>query len=310
MATKFLSRNWGPSDMTWFRDKPVCRVKGDVLFALDTISLTEKMQSGIFWRIHSSLDTNKEKSQLHNFWGLAFENYMNWLFEQACRNSQNRFHASPKYENSGEEVCDAIIVYGSNALFIEYKGSTFTAESKYKGDLNKLETEIEDNLIGTPSKRKGIRQLTHVILRVFDKQTPAAVVDVDLSRVSTIFPVIITRDDAGGCWGISHYLQMKADGFFDRRKVRPKIVTPIFCLSSEEVERLSAYLQDEPLSSLLHRWYSDDPGRYWSFRTIEESSLIDLYGFKTNSDLDAASNAVFENSIQVLFPSAASTTPE
>ena len=188
MATKFLSRNWGPSDITWFRDKPVCRVTGDVLFALDTKSLTEKMDSGIFWRVHNSLGTNKEKTQLHNYWGLAFENYLNWILEQACRNSQNRFYVSPKYEKTGEEVCDAIVVSGNDAIFLEYKGSTFTAESKYKGDLHELGAEIEDNLIGTQSKRKGIRQLAHAILSVFDKQTPAAVADVDLSRVSTLFP--------------------------------------------------------------------------------------------------------------------------
>ena len=309
MATKFLSRNWGPSDITWFRDKPVCRVKDDVLFALDTKSLTEKMDSGIFWRVHNSLGTSKEKAQLHNYWGLAFENYMNWLLEQACRNSQNRFYASPKYEKTGEEVCDAIVVAGNDAIFLEYKGSTFTAESKYKGDLNELAAEIEENLIGSPSKRKGIRQLAHAILSVFDKQTPAAVADVDLSRVSTIFPVLITRDDVGGCWGISHYLQMKTEGFFNRRKIKPKTVAPIFCLSSEGIEGLSAYLQDEPLSRLLHGWYSNDPGRYWSFQTIE-NSVIDSYGFKTNSDLDAASKEVFEKSIQVLFPGAASDIPE
>ena len=309
MATKFLSRNWGPSDITWFRDKPVCRVTDNVLFALDTKSLTEKMDSGIFWRAHNSLGTNKEKTQLHNYWGLAFENYLNWLLEQACRNSQNRFYASPKYEKTGEEVYDAIVVSGNDAIFLEYKGSTFAAESKYKGDLHELAAEIEDNLIGTPSKRKGIRQLAHAILNVFDKQTPVAVADVDLSRVSTIFPVLITRDDVGGCWGISHCLQVKAEGFFNRRKVKPKTIAPIFCLSSEGIERLSAYLRDESFSRLLHGWYSNDPGRYWSFQTIE-NSVINSYGFKTNSDLDVASKAVFENAIRVLFPSATDANPE
>ena len=144
---------------------------------------------------------------------------------------------------------------------------------------------------------------------MFDKQTPAAVADVDLSRVSTIFPVLITRDDVGGCWGISHYLQMKAEGFFSRRRVKPKIVTPIFCLSSEGIEGLSAYLRDEPLSRLLHGWYSNDPGRYWSFQTIE-NFVINSHGSKINSDLDAASKAVFENAIRVLFPSGTDANPE
>lgn len=198
MGTKFLGRDWGPSDITWFRDKPVCRVKDDVLFAIDTKSLTEKLNSGIFWRVHSSLGTNKEKERLHNYWGIAFENYMNWLLEQACRNGPNRFYASPKYENTGEEVCDAIVLSGVNAVFIEYKGSTFTAQAKYKGDLNDLASEIEENLIGTPSKRKGIRQLAHAILSVFDKHNPNPIAGIDLSQINTIFPVLVTRDDVGG----------------------------------------------------------------------------------------------------------------
>ncbi len=300
LATQFLSRNWGPLDMTWFRDKPVCRLKGSIFVALDAKYLAEKMDSGIFWRIHRSLPSPKDKEQLHNYWGIAFENYMNWLLEQACRNSQNRFYPSPRYEN-GNQVCDAIIVCGSDAVFVEYKGSTFTAESKYKGDLTELAAEIEDNLIGTETKRKGIRQLTHAILSVFDKQAPATVTDVDLSRINTIFPVLVTRDDIGGCWGISHYLQMKADGFFNRRKIKPKIVTPIFCLSSEGIEGLSAYLQDERFSHLLHGWYSEDPGRYWSFQTIENPVMVS-HGSKNNSDLDTAFKAVFENARQVLFP--------
>ena len=141
---------------------------------------------------------------------------MNWLLGEACRNSQNRFYPSPRYEN-GDEICDAIVICGSDAVFLEYKGSTFTAESKYKGDLTELAAEIADNLIGTETKRKGIRQLANAILNVFDKQTPAALADIDLSGISAIFPVLVTRDDIGGCWGISHDLQMKAGGFFTQQ---------------------------------------------------------------------------------------------
>ena len=300
LATRFLSRNWGPSDMTWFRDKPVCRLKGDILVALDAKYLSEKLDSGIFWRVHNSLPSHKDKERLHNYWGIAFENYMNWLLGEACRNSQNRFYPSPRYEN-GEEICDAIVICGSDAVFLEYKGSTFTAESKYKGDLTELAAEIADNLIGTETKRKGIRQLANAILNVFDKQTPAALADIDLSGISAIFPVLVTRDDIGGCWGISHYLQMKAGSFFNKRKVRPKIVTPLFCLSSEGIEGLSAYLRDEHFSQLLHGWYSKDPGLYWSFQTIE-NPVMNSHGSKNNSDLDTAFKAVFENARQVLFP--------
>lgn len=308
LATSFSSRNWGPMDMTWFRDKPVHKLKESIFVALDARYISEKLESGIFWRVHNSLGSSRDKERLHNHWGITFENYMNWLLAQACRNSYNKFHASPKYSN-GDEVCDAIIICGSNAVFIEYKGSTFTAESKYKGDLSGLASEIEDNLIGTETRRKGIRQLTNAILTVFDKQSPSIVTNIDLSRITTIFPLIVTRDDIGGCWGISGYLQIQADKFFNRRNLRPKTVTPIFCMSSEGIEGLTAYLQGIPLTDLLHGWYRNDRGRHWSFQTVPNSA-IESHSFKKNSDLDSAFMAVFENAAHVLFPGATLEYPD
>lgn len=300
LSKSFSSRDWGPLDMTWFRDKPVCMLKKSVYVAIDTRFLAEKLESGIFWRAHNSLEKQKDKERLHNYWGRTFENYMNWLLSQACRNSQNRFYASPKYPN-GEEVCDAIITCGSNAVFIEYKGSTFTAESKYKGDLTALAEEIKENLVGTESRRKGIGQLANSILTVFNKEAPVEVTDLDLSGVTTIFPLLVTRDGIGGCWGISHYLQMQADKFFNRRKLRPRTVTPIFCMSTEGIEALSGYLQNKLMTDILECWYKNDPGLHWSFQTIDNSAIgsVDL---KKNADLNNAFLAVFQNAVSVLFP--------
>ena len=300
-AARFRSKDGGPSDMTWFRDKPVCKLREDAVFALDTKCLTEKLDSGIFWRVHTHLKSAREKDSLHNCWGIAFENYLNWLLRQACKNSRNIFYPSPRYEKTGEEVCDAIVVCGADAIFLEYKGSTFTATSKYKGDLEALAAEIEENLIGTESKRKGIRQLSHAILGIFDKKTPVVVAGVDFSQVKSVYPVLIIRDEVGGCFGISHYLNGKAEGFFYRRKVRPRIVTPIFCLSSEGIETISAYLQNDTLSHLLEGWYREDPGLHWSFSSVE-NSVTHSHGYKTNSDLDKAFDQIFQNARQILFP--------
>jgi hypothetical protein len=256
-------------------------LKGSILVAMDARLLSEKLESGIFWRVHSSLDKAKDKERLHIHWGITFENYMNWLLGQACRNSRNIFHASPKYPN-GEEVCDAIIVCGDCAVLLEYKGSTFTAESKYRGDLNELAIEINDNLVGSETRRKGIRQLAKSILTVFDKETPAEITGIDLSRISS-------------------YLQMQADKFFNRRKLRPRTVTPIFCLSSEGIETLSGELQNKRMTDLLEGWYKNDRRLSWSFQTIDNSA-IRSGSFEKNTELNTAFLAVFENAAHVLFP--------
>ena len=169
------------------------------------------------------------------------------------------------------------------------------------GDLEALAAEIEENLIGTEAKRKGIRQLSHAILGIFDKRTPVVVAGVDFSQVKTVYPVLVTRDEVGGCFGISHYLNSKAEGFFYRRQTRPRIVTPIFCLSSEGIESLSAYLKGDTLSDILQGWYKEDPGLHWSFPAVP-NSVLRSRGHKTNTDLDEAFLQVFDNARKFLFP--------
>ena len=61
LSRSFSSRDWGPLDMTWFRDKPVCMLKKSVYVAIDTRFLAEKLESGIFWRSHNSLEKQKDK---------------------------------------------------------------------------------------------------------------------------------------------------------------------------------------------------------------------------------------------------------
>ncbi len=60
-------------------------------------------------------------------------------------------------------MCDAIVVCGAEAAFIEYKGSTFTAYSKYSGDLQALTKEIDKKLVRSERKRKGLLQLADAI---------------------------------------------------------------------------------------------------------------------------------------------------
>lgn len=79
--------------------------------------------------------------------------------------------------------------------------------------------------------------------------------------------------------------------------------------SRSRIEGISAYLQDEPLSHLLGGWYRNDPGRYWSFQTIE-NSVIHSHGLKNNAHLEATFEAVFKNAILILFPGATLAGPE
>ena len=93
------------------------------------------------------------------------------------------------------------VVCGSDAIFIESKGATFSAAAKYGGDPELLQAEIEVKLI------KGLKQLASAIVKVFDRKNPEAVSGADLSKIRRIFPVLVTRDDIGAAIYINYYFQ-------------------------------------------------------------------------------------------------------
>lgn len=145
-------RSYNLIDLTVFRNWPLCGHSTGPFFIFDTRFLAEKLESGIFWRVNNALPHNR-RGLLHTAWGYSFQSYINWLLESQARSPHNLFYASPRYEGTSDEVCDGIVVCGTEAAFIEYKGHTFTAEAKYSGDLKILDDEVERHLVGTEDER-------------------------------------------------------------------------------------------------------------------------------------------------------------
>lgn len=303
LKVKYESRNGGLSDFTWFRDTPLYRWNPESVFALDTRFLAEKIGNGIFWRIHNALPSNQEKHAFHQFWGDSFENYCNWLIGNSVNDKLNRFYPSPKFSTSGHEVCDGIIVCGTEAIFLEYKGHTFTAKSKYSGDLGFLSEEIEKHFLGLEERPKGVRQLTGAILKVFGRDNPQRVENVDLSEIKTIYPVLVTRDEIGDCFFLNPYLNDKARSFFNRKVVRPRLVTPFFCLSIEALETVSPYLMQARFTDLLKGWYRQAPDLRSSFLSLfGTNAVVASIGDIQNENLQQAFDVVWEDAQNTLFP--------
>ena len=251
----FNKANWGNSDFTPFRDKPLFR-DGDSLFLIDFAFLAEKFEAGPFWTVHHSLQTTAERGDLHSFWGHVFERYGCDILRSECKPAVNVFSEAPNFvDQTKGQVCDAIVVCGTSAAFIEFKGSTFSSKAKYASDYHLLMSELDGKLVqesdGTP---KAVHQLRRAIELAFDKHSPEAVDGIDLRLIDTVFPVIVTRDDVGSVFAINGYLQLKFDLAINRPGVGVR-VTPVFCLNSEDFERLSAYFTDTPVTELLHAHY-------------------------------------------------------
>src|SRR5260221_3870598 len=278
LKKKFKTRNAGKSDFTPIRDRPLYTA-ADKLFATDAAFLGEKVETGIFWAVHNSLDGG-QRQRLHRFWGHVFETYMDRLLAKNVGGGKQTYIPSPQYV-SGGEACDGLIICGSSWILLEYKGSTFTAESKYSGDTTLLSNALNEKVV----VEKGVRQLANAIERLFARGTNDRIANVDLSKVRRIFPVLITRDSIGGALVINNILNRKFDVMINRRSCRPHVITPLFCMDAEVMEGISAYLREARLDDILDARYKGDPPMMANFGLIP-NPVIDAIGYRPNEFVD------------------------
>ena len=238
-----------PNDFRVIRDKPLVRIT-DVCLPIDAHSALEKFESGVYWNIFESLSEEAKKS-FPSFWGKVFEDYALWLLAESCDGKRNRLYRNPKYaDDLQQEVCDAIIVCDRTAIFIEIKGNTITSEGKYGADVDLLKNELEKKYVGTERSRKGVRQLVAAIETTCRRRDPRLIENIDLTFVSAVMPLLVTRDDMGGYFGVNAYLNARFRELFGRSKFQ-KSVTPCFCLCSDTLEKLTPYLCDTALAEIL-----------------------------------------------------------
>lgn len=254
LKASFERRNWGPSDFTPFREKPLFR-DGEKLFLIDYAFLAETFETAPFWTVHNSLPDNQTKDLFHGFWGRVFELYGCNILTKAVKNGCARVYASPKFKDKTKgQVCDAILTSGNSAAFIEFKGATFSSRSKYGSDYGLLMTELTKKLVIEEPKAKAVYQLKRAIELTCDKVSPEEIEGIDLTKIKTVYPVIVTRDDIGSVFGINGFLQVRFESVVNRRSFN-KTITPLYCLNSEDLEHLTAYFDKHCLPDLLFAYY-------------------------------------------------------
>jgi hypothetical protein len=260
-----------PNDFTLLRNKPLFFHEAH-FYPVDLSLLAEKFESGIFWSANSRL-IGAQRETFHSFWGTVFEAYLTWLFEKSTAGKANGFFPRPRYAGQpDEEVCDAIILSGRCAVFVEYKGSTFTSKGKYGADPKVLDAELKVKLVGTPNRRKGVFQLVDAVEKLCRRENPEAVEGVDMYGVTTIFPLIITRDDLGSAFNVNAYLNNHfQEGTKNCKFLRS--VTPLFCMSADDIEGLSPFLRDTRFSDILAARYRADKSLTRPFWTVPNMVL-------------------------------------
>jgi len=243
---------------------------------IDAAFLAEKAETGTFWRINSAL-SGKNRLQFHQDWGIAFERYINWLVGQSVDGVLNVLHPNLRFSDNGEEVCDAIMLCGDSALFIESKGSTFTAEAKYGQDPVTLADEIKKKLVHTGEKQKGVGQLARHIEQAFNRKSPRQIEGLERSKITKVFPVLITRDDISTALMMNAYLASKFRESFNRKTVQVT-VTPLFSLSAQDIELICGYLKDVSFASLLEERYRKEPKLLSTFCAVDNAIIENLGG--------------------------------
>jgi hypothetical protein len=251
----FEKADWGASDFTPFRDRPLFK-DGDYYFLIDFAFLAEKFETGPFWTVHNTLKTNAEKIDLHSFWGEVFERYSNDVLKTASDKAVNAVQDSPDFEDESKgQLCDAAVVCGTSAVFIEMKGATFTSRAKYGSDYHRLMAEVDAKLVQEPDGvAKAVYQLKRAVELAFDPSAPEKVKGLDLRLVDTVYALVVTRDDIGSVFAMNGYLQVKFSAAMNDTDASVR-VTPLFCMNAEDFERLCAYLGDTALADLLHAHY-------------------------------------------------------
>ena len=294
-----LEKKRGPAnDFTVFRSKPVF-ASGEAHFMIDSLFLAEKSESGVFWRVNQALPS-ASRQRFYQDWGVAFERYVNWLIGESIDGSLNCLYPNPKFSDNGAEVCDAIILCGDSAVFVESKGATFTAEAKYGTDSDRLRDEIEEKLVQTGGRRKGVGQLALRIEEAFSRSNPRLIEKLDLSRVEKVFPVLITRDDIGAALVMNAYLALRFRELFHRKSVSVT-VTPPFSLSAQDLEMICGYLQEASLADLLEERYRNDRDLLSTFWFVK-NSITERIGKRECRPLNDALHLYFKNMSETLFP--------
>ena len=119
-------------------------------------------------------------------------------------------------------------------------------------DYEKVKDYLEEKLVNG----KGVKQLLSAVERL-----GASGVDVPdyLKGINKIIPVIITRDDVGGCWGVNAYLNKRFKDQLSTKSHKGIVVTPLVSMNVSCLERMMWVLQEKAFADVMEERIEADP---------------------------------------------------
>lgn len=247
----------GYADFEYLRDNPYFQ-HNDFLYCLDYEFGGSKLESGVLWRIRSTL-SNKDRLRYFGFWGEVFEEYVAWLFESYPDRNKNEFYRAPCYLNTKEKhpICDAVVMCGTTAVLMEVKLGTCAADVRYSGDHAQFRKFLEEKLVVGTDRPVGVSQLVKAINNI--TTMPKDSLPDWLRGADKFIPLILTKDDIGSSWMTTTYLNARFKEMLGAEKSDSALVMPLLGMSVATLERAVYALTETALSEILEERIKEDP---------------------------------------------------
>ena len=270
--------------------------------ATDLTNLSESFEASPFWTVNATLNSEEKSDRLLRFWGAVFEEYVNRITGAVVDGNLNTCVSSPLFDKGGQ-VCDLLVLCGTDLILIEAKGIMMTRESKYSGDVETCFKELEKKFVKNEKhKKKGVFQLDASIRRIFvEKDT---VKGVGTTKIKRVFPLIVSLDSIGENPLFSNVLNL----YFDSdalSKLSGIQIERALGVGIESFEHMTAYLSEVALSTVLSDWLAHPPTPNWigSFAMID-TVLTRSLGDRRNPYLYNRFVALTARVAHTLFPHA------
>lgn len=232
-------------DFFIFKKFPFVELKDSRLICVHPVFLVEKITDGIYYTLlESFIGTDKEEA-LYTAWAKAFEEYVNRIFLEIYPPISARFNASPKFDNSNEEVADGLLDYGTDLVLFEYKSSRLTLNAKYSGNATALERELTSKFGRGSRSHKGVAQLARNIGHLFGLggRSLKPFTTIDLSPVQRIYPVLIALDGNLGTSIMNWKLNAMFQSYIEEMSGGQIEIMPLIVVTIEDLELLAPNIQ-------------------------------------------------------------------
>ncbi len=261
-AKKFLRLK---NEFLLWRKYPLVKISENQILCIDFYFLLEKLQTGVFWIIRDILEKRcrGDGQKIISLWGDIFEDYATSAIIRGIDAQVppiEKCVTSLQYHQKEKKECTDIAVSGNETLILlECKSPILRAETKFSGDLDKFDTELKDKIVEgeRPKKAKGIKQLCNAIQSLFhiDETQRKSIIEIDISRISKVYPVLVLFDRMFSAPLMNRYLDSEYERLMKGIELKGDLnIKPLTVLTIEDLESLEPYLSDTPFHVHLDNW--------------------------------------------------------